>query len=94
MEIRIVALLALGLTSCLAKSKSVTLSNGLPALRIECNYDFANCERKARQVCDGSYERIGAGDLSCKDCGWDPPAPYPPAEGNNVYKGTLYVRCK
>jgi hypothetical protein len=92
--------LALGsllLASCLAKVKPVRMPDGQEALRIECNYDFANCERKARRECDGDYERVTQGNMSCKDCGTDWPshdAFRPKPEGNNVYKGVLYVRCR
>jgi hypothetical protein len=101
-----IAVVSLALAACLAKSKPVRMPDGQQALRIECNYSFDNCEREARRECDGDYERVTKGDMSCKDCGLEinNPIMYAPendvlessamAEGNNVYKGVLYVRCK
>ncbi|MET0286103.1 MAG: hypothetical protein ABW352_16600 [Polyangiales bacterium] len=104
MKLRL-ALGSLLLASCMAKSKPVRMPDGQEALRIECNYSSDNCERKARSECHGSYVRVTKGDMSCKDCGaledrqyrdqpFDSLGEHPPGEGNNVFKGVLYVRCK
>ncbi|HEX5655918.1 MAG TPA: hypothetical protein VFX59_01935 [Polyangiales bacterium] len=97
-----IALTSVALAGCLAKARPERLPDGRQALRIECNYNFANCERKARRECHGDYERVGVGSKGCKDCGgWrDPLYPQRPKdnistpEGDHVYRGVLYVRCK
>ncbi len=67
------------------------MPDGRPAIRIECNYDAANCEREAAEHCHGDYEVVSRGDESCTSCGFE--LDDAPQEGNNVYKGVLYVRC-
>jgi hypothetical protein len=69
------------------------MPDGQRALRIQCNYTIDNCKRQARAECDGDYEIVTKGDLSCRDCGWDL-GPDPAQVENNVYKGVLYVRCR
>lgn len=92
-----VALLGLSggllLSACLASSKRVRMPDGGRALRVECNYTFDNCKRRARDVCHGDYEVVTTGDLSCQDCGLELGTTYTQPD-NNVYKGVLYVRCR
>ena len=58
-------------------------------LRIECHYAMTNCERKARDACNGPYDETKRGESICTDCGnllSDTAQP--------VWVGTLYVRCR
>ena len=84
--------LCAGLGGCLAKAKTVRLPDGQSAVRIECNYDRSNCRRKARERCAHGYDVVGEGNLSCLDCGITADPPQPPH--SEVFKGTLYVRCR
>jgi hypothetical protein len=88
------AVLALSFTlfGCLASTESVRLQDGRRAIRVECNYDASNCERKAREVCNGDFLTVQRGSESCENCGWEVAETV--GEGNNVYKGVLYVQCK
>jgi len=89
---KIISIVTLALVQgCLASAKRVRLPDGSPATRVECNYDAANCELKARQVCHGDYQIVHRGNRSCENCGFDINGRW--ADGNNVYKGVLHVRC-
>ena len=90
----VIVLLGSALSGCLAKAKTVRLPDGRTAVRIECNYDKTNCRRKASERCAHGYDVVGDGTLSCLDCGmkWRTPLEDPPH--SEVFKGTLYVRCR
>ncbi|MEY4511954.1 MAG: hypothetical protein RLZZ450_4076 [Pseudomonadota bacterium] len=91
----VVSLMSAALVGCLSSAKPARMPDGTSALRIECNYTVDNCHRRARSACDHGYTLVSKGDLSCKDCGWELDSEHNPQnEGNNVYKGVLYVRCR
>ena len=82
------------LGGCLAKSKTVQMPDGRPALRIECNYDASNCRNEARSSCRHGYDVVTTGDMSCIDCGLTLDTQDSHGSGSNVYTGVLYVRCR
>jgi hypothetical protein len=94
--------LLLGAGACPIRSFSpinsfseVTLPVPGPTFLVECNYEFANCSRKAQETCPrGRFEQITR--KSCPACSKDVPL-YP--QTNAViqqpgYRGKLYFRCE
>ena len=64
-----------------------------PTFRVQCNYEFANCQRAAEANCRGPYEPITR--QNCPRCG--KLVPSRPEKNAPVqqpsYRGTLYYRC-
>jgi hypothetical protein len=77
----------------MANAKKVELPDGSPAVRIECNYERANCEREAAKYCDGPFVTLNKGDRSSE---YNPihRASDPSPLTGGVYKGVLYIRCR
>jgi hypothetical protein len=64
-----------------------------PTFRVQCHYEFANCQRQAEATCHGRYLPITR--QNCPRCGKLVPAR--PEKNAPLlrpgYRGTLYYRC-
>lgn len=74
-------------------AQEVRLPMDGPTFRVQCHYEFANCQRQAEAACHGRYEAITR--KNCPRCGKSVPAT--PEKNAPVlrpgYRGTLYYRC-
>ena len=73
--------------------REVRLPTEGPTFFVACNYELANCLRRAEEACGGNYEQVTR--KNCPRCKKPVPlnvqtAPFvtPPN-----YRGTLYFRC-
>jgi hypothetical protein len=91
---RLVCLSFLALSGCRVVSfAKVVLPTEGPTYLVECNYEFANCAKRATKQCEGGFEQLTR--KNCPRCGTlVPPNPQKNASVQMPgYRGQLYFRC-